>query len=65
MNSPQSVGIAFKFYNIREQEKAELASIWGEQVSRQFHQQREVPDPHLKCLPLINAHIAKERGTEK
>lgn len=65
MNPSHIVDIAFTFYNIREQEKVEVASIFGEQVSGQFHQQQEVPDPHLKCLPLINAHIAKERGIEK
>lgn len=64
LNPSQVVDIA-KVYNNREQKEAEVANIFLEQVSGQFHWRAHGTRLHLKRLPLVIAHIAKERGTGK
>ena len=65
MNSSQLVDIAFKVYNHREQKKAQAFTIFLEQASGKSHQWARGAQPLSKCLPLINAHIAKQKGTGK
>lgn len=63
MNHSQLVDIAFKYYNNRERKRPKLPlftlnRLWSNSIC-----EKGVLETHLKCFQLINACIAKERGT--
>ena len=62
VNPSQLVDVAFRISNNREEKKAQVATMFLEQASGQCHLRQEVPDPHLKRLPPINAQ--RERALD-